>query len=156
VTGLNGRNRRLDPTDAQILRLLVRDARATYTDLGEAVGLSGNAVAQRMRRLEQAGVIRGYRALLDPMLESAGVSAVVQLRVAIEADVAVLEAALDALPEVVEVLDLAGPVDYQVRLRCPDQSRLYDVVQLVRGLPGVVATETRPVLREVLRRHPRG
>jgi Lrp/AsnC family leucine-responsive transcriptional regulator len=155
VTGLHGRNRRLDPTDAQILRLLVRDARATYTDLGEAVGLSGNAVAQRMRRLEQAGVIRGYRALLDPMLEAAGVSAVLQLRTSTEADSAQLEEALAALPEVVEVLDLAGSVDYEVRLRCLDQARLHDVVQLVRGLPGVVATQTRPVLREVLRRHPR-
>lgn len=152
MTGLHSRNRRLDPTDAQILRLLVRDARASYTDLGVAVGLSGNAVAQRMRRLEQAGVIRGYRALLDPVLETAGVSAVVQIRTAIDTDVAAFEEALAALPEVVEVLDLAGSVDYEVRLRCPDQSRLYDVVQLLRALPGVVAMETRPVLREVLRR----
>jgi Lrp/AsnC family leucine-responsive transcriptional regulator len=152
VTGLHGRNRRLDPTDAQILRLLVRDARASYTDLGVAVGLSGNAVAQRMRRMEQAGLIRGYRALLDPALESAGVSAVVQLRTAIDADAAVIEEGLAALPEVVEVLDLAGPVDYEIRLRCPDTDRLHAVVQLVRALPGVTAMETRPVLREVLRR----
>ena len=152
MTGLHGRNRRLDPTDAQILRLLVGDARASYTELGATVGLSANAVAQRMRRLERAGVIRGYRAVLDPILESGGVVAVVQVRTAIDADAAVVEAGLAALPEVVEVLDLAGPVDYEVRLRCPDQPRLYDVVQLVRALPGVTATETRPVLREVLRR----
>jgi len=152
VTGLHGRNRRLDPVDAQILRHLVRDARASYTDLGLAVGLSGNAVAQRMRRMEAAGLIRGYQALLDPVLETSGVSAVVLLRAAIDADATVIEEGLAALPEVVEVLDLAGPVDYEVRLRCPDQNRLYDVVQLVRALPGVTATETRPVLREVLRR----
>jgi Lrp/AsnC family transcriptional regulator, leucine-responsive regulatory protein len=152
VTGLHGRNRRLDPIDAAILRHLVRDARASYTDLGVAVGLSGNAVAQRMRRLEQAGVIRGYRALLDPALESGGVSAVVQLRTAIDADAAAVEEGLAALPEVVEVLDLAGPVDYEIRLRCSDTDRLYAVVQLVRALPGVTAMETRPVLREVLRR----
>ncbi|HEY6798745.1 MAG TPA: Lrp/AsnC family transcriptional regulator [Kineosporiaceae bacterium] len=152
MTGLHSRSRSLDPTDAKILRLLVRDARASYTDLGIAVGLSGNAVAQRMRRLERAGVIRGYRAMLDPVLESAGVSAVVLLRAGPDPDTAVIEAGLAALPEVVEVLDLAGPVDYEVRLRCPDQARLYDVVQLIRALPGVAATETRPVLREVLRR----
>jgi Lrp/AsnC family leucine-responsive transcriptional regulator len=152
VTGLHNRNRRLDPTDAQILRLLVRDARASYTDLGLAVGLSGNAVAQRMRRMETAGVIRGYRALLDPVLETGGVSAVVLLRTAIDADAATLEGGLAGLPEVVEVLDVAGPVDYVIRLRCADQGRLYDVVQLVRALPGVTAMETRPVLREVLRR----
>jgi Lrp/AsnC family transcriptional regulator, leucine-responsive regulatory protein len=152
VTGLHSRNRSLDPTDAKILRLLVRDARASYTDLGVAVGLSGNAVAQRMRRLERAGVIRGYRALLDPVLETAGVSAVVLLRTSTDADAAAIEEGLAALPEVVEVLDLAGAVDYEVRLRCSDPGRLYDAVQLVRALPGVVAMETRPVLREVLRR----
>ena len=58
--------RSLDPTDERILRLLVRDARASYTDLGERVGLSANAVAQRMRRMERSGVIRGYTALLEP------------------------------------------------------------------------------------------
>lgn len=130
----------------------MRDARASYTDLGAAVGLSGSAVAQRMRRLEAAGVIRGYRALLDPVLESSGVGAVVLLRTAVDADAAAVEVALAAVPEVVEVLDLAGPVDYQVRVRCPDQARLYDVVQLLRAVPGVTDTQTRPVLREVLRR----
>jgi len=152
VTGLHGRNRRLDHVDAQILRHLVRDARASYTDLGVAVGLSGSAVAQRMRRMEAAGLIRGYRALLDPALETSGVSAVVHLRTAIDADADAIEAGLEAVPEVVEVLDLAGPVDYEVRLRCADQARLYDVVQLVRALPGVTGTETRPILREILRR----
>jgi len=152
VTGLHGRTRRLDPTDAQILRLLVLDARASYTDLGLAVGLSGNAVAQRMRRLEQAGVIRGYRALLDPVLESAGVTALILLRTTTGGMAAGLEEGLAALPEVSEVLDLSGPVDYQVRVQCADQSRLHDVLQLIHALPGVIAMETRPVLREVLRR----
>jgi Lrp/AsnC family leucine-responsive transcriptional regulator len=152
VTTPRSRNRRPDEIDARILRLLVRDARASYTDLGVAVGLSANAVAQRMRRLEEAGVVRGYRAVLDPALETQGVSAVVQLRMAIDADADAFENRVTALPEVTEVLDLAGPVDYEIRLRCPDQPSLYDVVQVIRGMPGVVAMETRPVLREVLRR----
>lgn len=74
------------------------------------------------------------------------------MRTAIDSDAREIETGLAALPEVVEVLDLAGPVDYLVRLRCADQARLYDVVQLVRALPGVTGMETRPVLREVLRR----
>jgi Lrp/AsnC family leucine-responsive transcriptional regulator len=152
VTDQLRRIRRPDPIDERILRLLVADARASYTELAAAVGLSANAVAQRMRRLEQAGVVRGYRAVLDPALDAPGVGAIVQLRTAIDADARVIETGLAALPEVVEVLDLAGPVDYEVRLRCVDQARLYDVVQLVRALPGVTASETRPVLREVLRR----
>jgi Lrp/AsnC family leucine-responsive transcriptional regulator len=152
VTAPYRRNRRMDAIDARILRLLVRDARASYTDLAAAVGLSANAVAQRMRRLEEARVVLGYRAVLDPALESAGVSAVVHLRTTTDADADDIEQRLSAIPEVAEILDLAGPVDYEIRLRCADQTRLYDVVQVIRGLPGVTAMETRPVLREVLRR----
>jgi Lrp/AsnC family transcriptional regulator, leucine-responsive regulatory protein len=152
VTGHPGRSRRLDATDARILRLLARDARASYTDLGEAVGLSANAVAQRMRRLEAARVVLGYRAVIDPSLESVGVAAVVGLRTTPEADPTDLETRLTAIVEVTDVLELAGAVAYEVRLRCSDESRLYDVVQAIRALPGVTGTETRPVLREVVRR----
>jgi Lrp/AsnC family leucine-responsive transcriptional regulator len=152
VTGARSRNRGPDPLDERILRLLVRDARASYTDMGVAVGLSANAVAQRVRRLERSGLIRGYRADLDPAVDGGAVGALVYLRTAIDADADALEAGLAALPEVVEVLDLAGPVDYQVRLRCAEQPALYDVVQLIRALPGVTAMETRPILRDVLRR----
>lgn len=152
MTSRNRGNRRTDAIDAHILRLLVRDARASYTDLGTAVGLSANAVAQRMRRLERDGVVLGYRAVLDPALTRTGVSAVVQLRTATDTDTAAFEQRLAAMPDVVEVLDLAGAVDYEVRLRCVDQARLYDAVQLIRSLPAVIAMETRPVLRDVLKR----
>jgi DNA-binding Lrp family transcriptional regulator len=50
------------------------------------------------------------------------------------------------------VLDLAGPVDYEVRLRCRDSDELHAAVQSVRAVPGVTAMETRVVLRQVLRR----
>ena len=57
-----------------------------------------------------------------------------------------------ALPSVVEVLDLSGPVDYQVRVRFGATSDLYDATNALRALPGVVGIETRTVLREVLAR----
>ena len=56
------------------------------------------------------------------------------------------------MPEVGEVLDLAGPVDYEVRLVCRTQRELYDAVNAVRALPGITGMQTRPVLRHVLRR----
>lgn len=146
------RNARMDATDERILRLLVRDARASYTGIGAKVGLSANAVAQRMRRLEASGVIRGYQALLDPGLTAPGVTAVVQVQIAIGGTPSEIEAALAAMPTVEEILDLAGPIDYEVRLRCADGDDLYRVVQAIRDLPGVTATQTHAVLREVLPR----
>ena len=145
-------NRRLDAVDERILRLLVRNARATWREVGDTVGLSANAVAQRVRRLEQAGVVRGWTARLDPAVDGPAASALVLLKVRTDADVAPLEAALAELPFVVEVLDLSGPVDYQVKVRFGTQSDLYDATNALRALPGVVGMETRTVLREVLAR----
>jgi Lrp/AsnC family leucine-responsive transcriptional regulator len=149
-------NRRLDATDERILRLLVRNARATWREVGDEVGLSANAVAQRVRRLEQVGVVRGWTAVLDPALDGGTGSALVLLRVTTEAEVEPLEQAIAALPAVVEVLDLSGPWDYQVRVRFRALSELYDATNALRVLPGVVGIETRTVLREVLTRRPPG
>ncbi len=145
-------DRRLDAVDERILRLLVRNARATWREVGDVVGLSANAVAQRVRRLEQAGVVRGWTAVLDPALDGPAATALVSLKVTTDADVPTLEAAMAALPCVTEVLDLSGTVDYQVRVRFRDQSDLYEATNALRVLPGVVGIETRTVLREVLRR----
>jgi len=146
------RNSRFDATDERILRLLRQNARASYREIGQAVGLSANAVAQRMRRLEAARVIRGYTALLDPAVESPSLLAVIHVHITVEADLEAIESGLTAVPAVVEVLDLAGSIDYEIRVRCRTQEELADAVQAVRTLPGVTDIETRPVLRQVLRR----
>ena len=145
-------NARLDPVDERILRLLVRNARATWREVGDVVGLSANAVAQRVRRLEQVGAVRGYTTVVDPSLDGLPDEALVLLRTTTHVEAPDLEAALGAMPEVAEVLDLAGPVDYQVRVRYATSTQLYEVVNALRTLPGVVGIETRPVLRLVLRR----
>jgi len=145
-------NRRPDAVDERILRLLVRNARATWRDIGDVVGLSANAVAQRVRRLEERGWVRGYTALLDPALDEEGQAALVQLQTTTDVDTADLEHRMLAMPSVTEVLDLAGPIDYQVRVRYATPQQLYDAVNALRALPGVTRIETRPVLREVLTR----
>ena len=146
------RSRRLDPLDERILRVLVRNARATWREVGDEVGLSANAVAQRVRRLQEQGVVRGWTTLLDPALEDDAPHALVLLRTSTAVDPAAVEAAMIAVPAVEEVLDLAGPWDYQVRVRYGDQAALYDTVNVLRAVPGVTAIETRAVLREVLGR----
>ena len=144
--------RRPDPVDERILRLLVRNARASWREVGDEVGLSANAVAQRVRRLEVDGWVRGYTAHLDPALSGPETSAVVLLSTTTHVANDEVEHLMAAMPAVVEVLDLAGTVDYQVRVRVAGPRELYDVVNALRALPGVTAIETRPVLREVLSR----
>jgi Lrp/AsnC family leucine-responsive transcriptional regulator len=142
---------RTDPVDERILRLLMQNARTSFTDLGAAVGLSANAVAQRVRRMEREGIVRGYTAIVDPP-DDDHLVALVHLRTVIDVDADRLEGRLAELPQVVEVLDLAGVTDYEVRVRCRDQRELHALLQRIRLLPGVSAMETRPVLRAVLRR----
>ncbi len=144
--------RRPDPVDERILRVLVANARATWREIGDAVGLSGNAAAQRVRRLEQDGWVRGYTALLDSALAGPISSAVVLISTATHVANAQFEDALVAVPEVVEVLDLAGPSDYLVRVEFVTQRDLYDIVNVLRAIDGVTSIETRPVLREVFDR----
>ena len=57
---------RMESMDRHILGLLARDGRMSYTDIGRATGLSTSAAQQRVRRLEQRGIITGYRAIVDP------------------------------------------------------------------------------------------
>ena len=146
------RNRGLDSVDGRILRLLVENARASYREIGEAVGLSANAVTQRMRRMEAAGIVRGYTAVLDPELDGTPWHAVVHVNTAIDVDATGMEEGFAGIPAIVEVLDLAGTIDYEIRVRGRTQPELYEAIQQIRLLPGVTAIETRMVMRRVLRR----
>lgn len=145
-------NPRPDPTDERILRLLVSNARRSWRDIGAEVGLSANAVAQRVKRLESAGWVRGYTVRLDPALDGAAREAVVLIRVATDADAADIEVRMAAIPHVVEILDVAGPIDYYIRVRHATQQELYDAISTLRAMPGVTGIETRIVLREVVSR----
>jgi Lrp/AsnC family transcriptional regulator, leucine-responsive regulatory protein len=80
VKRLRFRNGPLDATDVALLRALARDARATMADLARAVGLSPPSAAERVRRLEEAGVIRGYAAVIDPAALGLAVAAHVRVR----------------------------------------------------------------------------
>jgi Lrp/AsnC family transcriptional regulator, leucine-responsive regulatory protein len=80
VKRLRNRNQLLDPVDVALLRALHADARTTMTDLARAVGLSAPSAAERVRRLEEAGVVRGYAARIDPAALGLALSAYIRVR----------------------------------------------------------------------------
>jgi Lrp/AsnC family leucine-responsive transcriptional regulator len=137
----------IDPIDSEILRLLREDGRISWRDLGAAVGLSANAAADRVRRLRNAGVIRGFTALIDPAAGGRHLEALVGVTLARDTDsdeFAILAARLEP---VIEVLHLSGAPDYQLRVACRDTAELDALLRTLRNRVGAADTETTIVLR---------
>ncbi len=99
--------RPLDSTDWKILRHLQQDARLSYNELGRRVGLSAPATAERVRRLEEAGIITGYSAQIDPAKVGMQLLALIHLRCD-QGSCLLRTSTLDEFPEVLEVHKLSG------------------------------------------------
>ncbi len=114
----------MDDVDQKLLARLQLDATVAMSDLAAEVGLSATPVWKRIQKLEQAGVITGRVALLEPELIGIGLI----VFVAIEAHehtpewLASFAAAMQAMPEVMDAYRMAGEVDYMLRVAVPDMS----------------------------------
>jgi len=140
----------LDRIDCQILDLLVADARRSASAIGRLVNLSPAAVKRRIDRLEQAGFIRGYTAVLDHAKIGSPLEAFTELRFAPGTQVADIDFAVADVPELVESFTLAGDPDALIRLRVSDVDHLKRVIDRVRrgnrGSAKITETKTLIVL----------
>ncbi len=116
----------LDAIDRRTIQALQADGRLTFDALAEQVGLSPSAVLRRVRRLEQAGVIAGYRAVVVPERLGLGLTAYVNVRLEKHtpdlrrSPMESFRAAVQTWPEVVECAALAGEMDYLLRILVRD------------------------------------
>jgi DNA-binding Lrp family transcriptional regulator len=108
----------LDETDLQIIYELQRDGRLSNQELADRIGLSPSPCLRRVRALEQAGVITGYRAVVNPAKVGLAITAFVRLRMNSHSaeQVAEIEDRLASMPSVLEVYLLAGDNDYQLKI----------------------------------------
>ncbi|HEV8360536.1 MAG TPA: Lrp/AsnC family transcriptional regulator [Candidatus Thermoplasmatota archaeon] len=148
-------NGSIDDLDRKILAVLAFDGRATLQAIGDRVGLRRPAVHERLRRLERAGVVQGYRADLDPAAVGAEVAAFVLLRIEgtgrdgndCLACCDRVARALRKLPGVLEFHTLAGSEDAVVKVRAADVRALERLVMRdISGIPGVARVNTMVVL----------
>jgi len=107
----------LDATDLAILRVLQANARATYTEIGRAVGLSAPSAHDRVHRLERRGVLRGYQAMLDPEVLGLGVLSLVGVLPAGAADPAAMEAAFVGIQQVEAAYHVTGEESHLLVVR---------------------------------------
>jgi Lrp/AsnC family transcriptional regulator, leucine-responsive regulatory protein len=118
----------LDKLDSHILRILQGDGRATFDQVGEAVGLSPSAVLRRVKRLEDTGVIDRYVALVKPAAVGLGLAAYINVRLEKHSEALQqnprdqFRASVQAWPQVVECAALSGEMDYLLRVAVPDMA----------------------------------
>ena len=132
----------LDARDLAILTALQDDARATYADVGSKVGLSASAVHDRVRKLEQQGVIRGYRAVLDPEAIGLFVTALIAVTPLDSHQPDDLPARVRELPEVEDCYSVAGEANYVLKVRTKTTGDLEDLIRRLREKAGVTTNTT--------------
>ena len=140
---------RLDAIDLKILAELQRDGRITNVELSRRVGISAPPCLRRMRALEEAGIIRGYRALLDEkkLDYEVAVFAMVHLVSQAEADLVAFEERVRAWPLVRECWMLSGEVDFILKCVAPDLATFQQFVTELTGAPNVRNVKTALSLR---------
>ncbi|MFD2693241.1 Lrp/AsnC family transcriptional regulator [Sporolactobacillus shoreicorticis] len=133
----------MDKLDLKILRILMTQGRATWSDLAGEVDLSSPAVAERVRRLEERGVIKAYEAMIDPELVGNTCTAFVAVTLEKTEQRAAFLELIHELVEVQECHHIAGDYDYLLKVRARDTKDLDRVISSeLKKLPGVKTRTT--------------
>ena len=135
----------LDDIDWSIIEILQKEGRATYAQIAQTVGLSPAAVHERVKKLERAGVIAGYRAVVDPVQVGAGVTAFVMVTQRAAARDP-LEVAFGAMPWIEECHHIAGDESLMLKVRAESMRALEHLIWEIRALETVERTKTVIVL----------
>lgn len=136
----------IDGIDRHILGIVQQDARIANAEIARQVGLAPSAVLERLRKLEERNVIQGYPARIDPRQVGLGLTVFVSVRTS-ECGGGVDEA-LSAIPEVLEVHDVAGEDCYLIKVRTRDTEALGQLLrERIKLIPKVIGTRTTVVLQ---------
>jgi len=140
----------MDATDRRLVELLQRNGRATQLQLAKAVGLSQPAIAERIRKLEERGVITGYAARVDAARLGLDVTAFIGVGIEHPRFFQGFAKKVKALAEVLECHRVAGEDSYVLKVKTRN-TRALDrlLVQVLRTIPGVTRTQTTIVLASI-------
>jgi Lrp/AsnC family leucine-responsive transcriptional regulator len=144
----------IDEKDARILEVLQKEGRTSNVELARVAELTPSATLERVRKLEERGLIRGYMALLDPHALDLGLLAFIFVRVDDRADIMGesdrTAEAMSALPSVQELHHLAGEDCFLVKVRARDTDDLYRILKEEFGqFKNIRSTRTTIVLKTV-------
>lgn len=142
----------LDAIDRALLEALQEDCKQALAKLGERVGLSAPSVLERVRKLEQSGLVTGYHASVDPRLAGLDVGAFIGVGIDHPRSIPAFEEAVLAMPEILECHHVTGRHTLMIKVRTASTASLHKLISALRELPGVARTETMVVLETQLER----
>ena len=122
------RDQLLDETGWHILEELQKDARLSYKELGRRVGLSTPAVIERVRRMEEAGIIEGYRATVNPRKVGYAFRVILAFATTYNNPDGVIARTLEDIPEVIRSWSVTGSNDYYMEVLIPSMEFLEDLL----------------------------
>ncbi|WP_327167647.1 Lrp/AsnC family transcriptional regulator [Streptomyces subrutilus] len=128
-----------DATDWRILEVLQRDGRAGFTELARSVSMSASAVTERVRRLEEVGVITGYTAVVDAERLGKSILALVRLRYP-HGNYKPFHALLDSTPEILEAHHVTGDDCFVLKVAARSMSHLEELTGRISGLGSVTTS----------------
>lgn len=140
--------------DIEILNILQKDSTIAVKDIGERIGLSTTPTYERLKRLEQEGVITKYVALVDR--EKVGLNLLVYCNIVLKEQskkaLMSFESAVLKMPEVLEVISISGTYDYMLKIVAQDINAYNDfVVNVISNIPNIGQYHSNIVLKEVKR-----
>ena len=144
----------LDQRDRQILRLLQTDSRLSNNELAEKVGMSQSALWRKVRALEEAGIIEGYRAAVSAPAVGLQFQALVQVHLTRHNPEHLRQfiSAVETRPEILDCYATTGQSDYILRVLCHDIGAYNTFLEeFLFRLPAVESAQTNVVLREIKR-----
>lgn len=137
----------LDVIDRHILAVLQENCKLPLAKIGERVGLSAPSVNERIRKLEESGVIRGYTAVLDARKLGKDITAFIGVFIEHPRLIGKFERELNRLEAVQECHHVTGQHTILLKLKADNTSKLEELIKEIRSIEGVARTETSVVLR---------
>ena len=137
----------IDDTDRLILQLLQQNSRMSNAEIGRRVGLVPSSVFQRVRRLEDRGIVERYGCVLNASALDAGLIAFVMIRTSDASAERGAGALLAAMPHILEVHRVVGDACFIVKARVRDTEALDAMLETIVRIPSIVSTRTTVVVR---------
>src|SRR5512144_1622896 len=136
----------LDAIDLQILALLQQHCKMPLAKIGQRVGLSAPAVIERIKKLEESGVITGYTATLDARKLGCDITAFIGVLASLPRGITDVEKQIEQRPDVLECHHVTGGYTLLLKVRTANTTTLEELISHLRSIEGVSRTDTMKVL----------